>query len=148
MKKLKQYRTYLAILLLLLAIAFVSTINWKHLVNLGFKPQSQASEVNSDAGYKISVFYFPSRENAAKAVTYYFTQQGLLIEMLPAQSLEGLDAFRYSANRMFFNTEELSKAMSIKKSIETVLGYPLNAYRFQVSQSSPSMMIVFTEGGS
>ncbi|NRA21755.1 MAG: hypothetical protein HRU05_14850 [Oceanospirillaceae bacterium] len=146
MQHIKKYRLYIIAFIIILAIMTAITVDWKHLINVGVKPQTQSSANDSGSQYQISVYYFPSKENAAKALTYYFSQMGHFIEMYPASSLEELSAFRYSPNRMYFNHDEFTQAMKIKTSMEDVLGYPVNAYKFIVSQSSPSLMIVFTEG--
>ncbi|NQZ32798.1 MAG: hypothetical protein HRU06_16140 [Oceanospirillaceae bacterium] len=146
MNKTKSNKFYIITLILITALMLMMAINWKQPINFALKSQEYNSTKNSDAPYKINVYYFPSKKRAATALTYYFTQQGYLIEMLPAAELDGLNVFRYSSNRIFFNHDDFATAMEIKEVTQRILGYPLNAYRFKVTQATHSMMIVFTEG--
>jgi len=65
--------------------------------------------------------------------------------MLPASILKELVPSRYSLSYLFFNNEDLSLAVPIKKLLEMVFKRHISAYKFSVSQSSPSMMIVLTD---
>ena len=64
---------------------------------------------------------------------------------LTARVLENSRATQFSQSHFFFNREDFSQAMAIKTQMQQVLGYPISAYKFQVSQKVPSMMIVFTD---
>ncbi|MCJ8300842.1 MAG: hypothetical protein MJK13_18180 [Pseudomonadales bacterium] len=94
--------------------------------------------------YQINIYYFSSRKNSAFALTDYFEQQGYLVKTLTASELENSEATRYSPTHFFFNREDFAQAMRIKSDMEQVLGYPISAYRFGISQSVPSMIVVFT----
>lgn len=95
--------------------------------------------------YKITVYYFPTKKDAAQALTYYFKEHGYNVDMQLAQSVEALKGSEKSPSHIFFNRSEIDKAMKIKKLIEEVIGYPVNSYRFHEEQQDPSMMMVFTE---
>ncbi|NRA14251.1 MAG: hypothetical protein HRU04_01955 [Oceanospirillaceae bacterium] len=95
--------------------------------------------------YQINIYYFPKRKNSAKALTHYFEQQGYLVKTLKASELKNSQATKYSPSHFFFNKEDFGLAMEIKSEMGQVLGYPISAYKFSVSQSIPSMIIIFTE---
>lgn len=114
-----------------------------------FKSETQVSKVNlgdqANKAYKITVYYFPPKKDAAKALTFFFKEHGYNVDMQLAMSVDALKGSENSPSHIFFNRSEMDKAMKIKKLIEEVIGYPVNAYRFHEEQADPSMMMVFTE---
>jgi hypothetical protein len=64
--------------------------------------------------------------------------------MLHASELKSLEPSRFFLRYIFYNNEDLALAIPIKKSLENVLNRHISAYKFPVSQSSPSMMIGLT----
>lgn len=146
LKNIKKNKTYIIAFVLLTVVVLLFVVNWQQNYNFALKSQPSTSAEIANSSYQINVYYFPSRKRAATALTYYFSQQGFPINMQPAESLDGLDAFRHSTNRIFFNHDQFATAMEIKDKTQRILGYPLNAYRYKVTQNSHSMMIVFTEG--
>ena len=141
----KKKRIYLAIVLLVCFIVFTTVVNWSHIINIGVTPQDYVSETDSGSPYKITVYYFPTQKNEAQGLVYYLSQQKYLIDMEPASILKELDSSRYSLSYLFFNHDDLALAVPIKKNIEQILNHPINAYKFPVSQSSPSMMVILTD---
>lgn len=101
------------------------------------------SAANKD--FHMTVYYFEAKKPEAQALTYYFKERGYSVDMQLATSLEALKGSEKSPSHIFFNRSEIDKAMGIKKLIEEVIGYPVNAYRFHEEQTDPSMMMVFTE---
>ena len=99
----------------------------------------------SNQEYQMTVYYFPSSKNAATALTFYFTEHGYPVQMQPATVIPALNASKKTPSHLFYHQEDFAKAMEIKKLIEKVLGYPVNAYRFREYLSDDSMMMVFTE---
>jgi len=104
-----------------------------------------AFKQKSNQEYQMTVYYFPSSKNAASALTFYFTEHGYPVAMQPSTKIPALNASRKTPSHLFYHQEDFSKAMEIKKLIEKVLGYPVNAYRFREYLSDDSMMMVFTE---
>jgi len=130
---------------ILVAFVFLAT-NIDFMIKLkGGGAESYITSGNTINPYQINIYYFPSRKNSAFALTEYFNQQGYLVKTLTASKLENSEATRYSPTHFFFNREDFAQAMRIKSAMEQVLGYPISAYKFGVSQSVPSMIIVFTQ---
>jgi hypothetical protein len=145
MQKIHKNKIYIFIFLLFAAVVLTTALNWKHIINIGVTPQDYVSVHDSESPYQISVYYFPTRKSAAQALAYYFSEQGYLVETKAASTLKSLKSAKFSPSHIFYNHEDMIQAMGIKKKIEKIVGYPVNAYKFHVSQSSPSMMIVFTD---
>ena len=130
---------------IVLVIVAVLSTNLDLMIKLkGGGTESFISTENTENPYQINIYYFPSRKNSAKALTGYFHQQGYLVKTLAASELENSQATKYSPSHLFFNKEDFGQVMGIKSKIEQVMGYPISAYKFGVSQSIPSMIIVFT----
>jgi len=130
----------------LIAIILLSVAaNWNYILNFNVESKAFVSIGQTDNPYQIAIYYFPSRLHAAEALNFYFSQQGYLVNMIPAATNDALHASRSAPSHLFFNHDEFMQAMGIKDSVEKVLGYPVNAYKFPISQSAPSMMMVFTE---
>ncbi len=117
-----------------------------------FKQEQQeerATRVNigdkANQAYTITVYYFPPKKAAAKALTFFFKEHGYNVDMQLATTVDALKGSEKSPSHIFFNRSEMERAMKIKKLIEEVIGYPVNAYRFHEEQTDPSMMMVFTE---
>lgn len=141
----KKRKIYLAIILLLCSILFTTVVNWNHIMNIGVTPQEYVSEVDSGSPYKITVYYFPTQKSEAEGLVYYLSQKKYLVDMEPASKLKEIKSSRYSLSYLFYNHDDLALVMPIKKIIEKIVSHPINAYKFSVSQSSPSMMIILTE---
>ncbi|MCJ8300109.1 MAG: hypothetical protein MJK13_14405 [Pseudomonadales bacterium] len=132
---------------IVLVIVAVLATNLDLMIKLkGGGSESVLSTENAENPYQINIYYFPKRKNSANALTDYFHQQGYLVKMLTASELENSQATKYSPSHFFFNKEDFGQAMGIKSKMEQVMGYPISAYKFGVSQSIPSMIIVFTNG--
>ena len=136
---------WLIIVSLVALVGVIVTLNSGSL----FKEESKASKVSlgdqANQAYKITVYYFPPKKDAAKALTFFFKEHGYNVDMQLAMSVDALKGSEKSPSHIFFNRSEMDKAMKIKKLIEEVIGYPVNAYRFHEEQTDPSMMMVFTE---
>jgi len=145
MKIVRKNRMPWAIFLLLTLIIFTTVVSWDHMLQPEIKAQDYVSEIDSDSPYRIAVYYFPSQKSKAEGLVYYLSQQKYNVEMLPASTLKELAPSRYSLSYLFFNNEDFALAIPIKKSLEMVFKRPISAYKFSVSQSSPSMMIVLTD---
>jgi hypothetical protein len=65
--------------------------------------------------------------------------------MQTASTIPALKGSKNSPSHIFYNHGQFDTAMKIKRLIEDVIGYPVNAYQFQEPQTDPSMMMVFTE---
>lgn len=98
----------------------------------------------ADPRYQIDIYYFPGRKPTAFALSDFFNQQGYLVNTLKATKLKNSEATQFSQSHFFFNREDLSQAMLIKKQMQQVLGYPISAYKFREAKQTPSMRIVFT----
>ena len=145
----KTKHTFAIAVCTLVAIILLSIAgNWDYILKLNLKSKSFVSIGQTENPYQINIYYFPSRQHAAEALTFYFGQQGYLVNMIPASTNEALRASRSTPSHIFFNHDEFMQAMGIKSSIEKVLGFPVNAYKFPISQSAPSMMMVFTDTGA
>ncbi len=117
--------------------------------SLLFPEQEVASNIllgeKSNSAYKITVYYFPAKKSEAKALTFFFKEHGYNVDMQTASTIPALKGSRNSPSHIFYNHGDFDKAMSIKRLIDDVIGYPVNAYQFQDPQTDPSMMMVFTE---
>jgi hypothetical protein len=145
MKKSRKNKIYLAIGILVCAIVLTSVVNWNYIINYNVQSQAYVSSTDSKSPYRIFIYYFPSQEHKAQALTYYLSEQKYFVEMFPAESLKETKLSRNEISHIFYNHDELIQAIGIKKSIESIFNYPINAYKFSVSQSSPSMMIILTD---
>jgi len=132
----------------LLVIVAVLATNLDLMIKLkGGGSESYVSAENTENPYQINIYYFHKRKNSAYALSDYFVQQGYLVKTLKASVLENSQATKYSPSHFFFNREDFGQAMRIKSNIEQVMGYPISPYRFGISQSIPSMIIIFTAAG-
>jgi len=117
--------------------------------SLLFPEQEVASNVllgeKSNQAYKITVYYFPAKKSEAQALTFFFKEHGYNVDMQTASTVPALKGSRNSPSHIFYNHGDFNKAMGIKRLIDDVIGYPVNAYQFQDPQTDPSMMMVFTE---
>jgi hypothetical protein len=138
----KSNKAYIVSGILVILILFVALIGWMQDNNTVPTTNVQKKVGNN---FEIAVYYFPERENDAKALTFYFNEHGYSVTMLPASNIEELEASRTSPSYIYFNQAQFKQAMGIKQKIEKVIGYPVNAYRYQNAQTSPAMMMVFTE---
>lgn len=130
---------------ILLGITVLAT-NLDFVIKLiGGGDKSYINAGNTQNPYQIDIYYFPRRKPSAYALTDFFTQQGYLVNTLTAAQLENSKATQFSQSHFFFNKEDFSQAMGIKTQMQQVLGYPISAYKFSVSQQVPSMLIVFTD---
>jgi len=145
MKKVSKNWTIWVIFFLLVLIAFTTVVSWDHMLKPEIKFQNYVSEIDSDSPYAIVVYYFPTQKSKAEGLVYYLSEQKYFVEMLPASALKALEPSRYSLSYIFYNNEDLALAVPIKKSLEKVFNRHISAYKFPVSQSSPSMMIVLTD---
>jgi len=141
-KQQKSNKIYIVSGILIILILFVALIGWMQ-ENKSVPIASNQKAI--DKNFEIAVYYFPGRENDAKALTFYFNEHGYSVSMLAASSIEALEASRTSPSYIYFNQAQFKQAMQIKQKIEQVIGYPVNAYRYQDVQTSPAMMMVFTE---
>ena len=66
MQHIKKYRLYIIAFIIILAIMTAITVDWKHLINVGVKPQTQSSANDSASQYQISVYYFPQKRTPLK----------------------------------------------------------------------------------
>ncbi len=130
-------------IILVALILLFAAINWKYII----KTDSKAFENFNQAAdpQNITIYYYPSRKLAAKALSYYFTEQDYKVKILPASSLERLKSSKKAPSYVFFNQEQFPQAMAIKSEVERVLKSPVNAYRFRTFQDDPAIMMVFTE---
>ncbi|MEH6445047.1 MAG: hypothetical protein V7784_14215 [Oceanospirillaceae bacterium] len=135
---------YLLVAVFLILIGSGVILNWNNLFRPSIIPQPHVRSGNSLAPYKIAVYYFPGQKNAAQGLSYYFKQKNYLVDLLPADNVEKLQYKRYSPSHIFFKNEELAQAMSVKSDIEKIIGHPVNAYRFVMTEDKVSMMVVFT----
>ena len=117
--------------------------------SLLFPEQEVASNIllgeKSNQAYKITVYYFPAKKSEAKALTFFFKEHGYNVDMQTASTIPALKGSKNSPSHIFYNHGDFDKAMTIKRLIDEVIGYPVNAYQFQDPQTDPSMMMVFTE---
>lgn len=141
-KKNQYYYLFIAILMIMIGTALI--INWNNLFHPSLEKQPYVTVGDTVAPYKISVYYFKGQEGAAQGLSFYFKQQGYLVDLLPAEGVKRLEYKRNSPSHIFFKTEELAQAMDVKKNIEKIVGHPVNAYRFAASHEKISMMVVFT----
>jgi len=141
-KEQKSNKVYIVSAFLIVLILFTALIGWMQ-DNQSASTTHNQKEI--DKKFEIAVYYFPERENDAKALTFYFNEHGYTVSMLAANSIEALEASRTSPSYIYFNQAQFKQAMAIKQKIEKVIGYPVNAYRYQDEQTSPAMMMVFTE---
>lgn len=95
--------------------------------------------------YQIIVYYFPAKKSEAQALTFFFKEHGYNVAMQTASTIPALKGSKNSPSHIFYNHGQFDTAMKIKRLIEEVIGYPVNAYQFQEPQTDPSMMMVFTE---
>jgi hypothetical protein len=137
----KSNKAYIVSAILIVLILLVTLISWMQ----DNKTVEVTSTEQAESAFEIAVYYFPSRINDAKALTFYFNEHGHSVKMHRASSIEELEASRTSPSYIYFNQAQFKQAMGIKQTIEKVIGYPVNAYRYQNAQVSPAMMMVFTE---
>lgn len=130
-------------IILIALIVFFAALNWNNSINIDSKPFENFKQAKDPKN--ITIYYYPSRKLAAKALTYYFTQKKYKVKMFPASSLERLKSAENAPSYVFFNQEQFSQAMAIKSEVEKVLKAPVNAYRFKAFQEDPAIMMVFTE---
>ena len=127
-------------------IVAVCSTNLDLMIKLkGGNSESFISTENTENPYQINIYYFPNRKNGADALTGYFHQQGYAVKLLTASQLENSQATQFSPSHFFFNEEDFGQAMRMKSNMEQVMGHPISGYKFGVSQSIPSMIIVFTD---
>ncbi|MCJ8299603.1 MAG: hypothetical protein MJK13_11805 [Pseudomonadales bacterium] len=132
----------LCFILLVIIIAIVSTRgksfqdsnNSTNLLTLGQIQQP----------FQIKLYYFPSRQKTASALTSYLSDQGYQVTMLPAATQASLKTSKFFPSHIFYDHYEFGKAMAIKQSIEAEIGYPVNAYKFKDSIHSGTMTIVLS----
>jgi len=132
----------IGVLLILITGSFL--LNWTNVFRPAIQKNLHITAGNTLAPYKIAVYYFPGKKNAASALSYYFQQKKYLVELLPAIGVAALEYKRYSPSHIFFKAEELAQAMSVKSEIEAIVGYPVSAYRFSDVPDNVSMIVVFT----
>lgn len=140
-KKANYFHLIIAILLAFISVGVL--LNWNNL----YRPAQAPAFIkagNTILPYKIAVYYFPGKKSEAKALSYYFQQKKYLVDLLPAENIASLQHKRYSPSHLFFKQEELAQAMSVKSDIGTIIGHPINAYRFSEPPSDVSMIVVFT----
>lgn len=142
----KKYKANSILIMLLAFVVLLLALNWKSLTK--FDRDAFESFKQADDPQFMTIYYYPDRQLAAEALTYYFSEQGYKVSMSPASALERLKSSENAPSYVFFNQEHFSQAMKIKSSVEKVLKAPVNAYRFgafQDSLKSPAIMMVFTE---
>jgi len=141
-KKTNYFYVVIAILLILISTGLL--LNWNNLFRPALTPQTFIKSGSSLLPYKIAVYYFPGQKNAARALSYYFEQKNYLVDLLPAKGIAKLQHKKYSPSHIFFKQEEMAQAMSVKSEIGSIIGHPINAYRFSEPPSDVSMIVVFT----
>jgi hypothetical protein len=109
------------------------------------KPQKNVENQNAEL-FQITVYYFPTRKESALELSNFLTKQGYLANLQPASSYPPLEKERNTPSYIYFNKDDFTRVMEIKRMMEKNLGHTVNAYKYDQPMSAPlSMTLVLTE---